>query len=149
MWHLAPETAALAFFDDEIGFESKKRMVKALDKIDTSENSVKKFEIFLNDVENFLTKGIENFILQKTRGFFDRFSIPMDFLQKDPLEWGDDNSFQIGLEIIKKLKVVNDTAERGVKLMEDYNKILSRSPEEKQYILQKLFHNIGKNTPRV
>ena len=41
----------------------------------------------------------------------------MDFLQKDPLEWENDNSFQIGLEIIKKL---NDTAERGVvKLMGD------------------------------
>ena len=60
----------------------------------------------------------------------------MDFLQKDPLEWDDDNSFQTGLEIIKKLKVVNDTAEREVKLMEDYNKILSRSEEEKQCILQ-------------
>ena len=137
MWYLAPETAAVAFFDDEIGFDSKKRMMKALDKIDTSENSVKKFEIFPNGVENFLTKDIENFISQKTRGFFDRFSIPMDFSQKDPLEWEDDNSFQIELEIIKKNLVVNDIAERGVgKLMEDYNKILSRSEEEKQYILQ-------------
>ena len=137
LWYLTPETAALAFFDDEIGFDSKKRMLKALDKIDASESSVKKFEIFPNDVENFLTRGIDNFISQKTRGFFDRFSIPMDFLQKDPIEWEDDNSFQIGPEIIKKLKVVNDTAERGVKLMEDYNKILSRSEEEKQYnILQ-------------
>ena len=50
---------------------------------------------------------------------------------------GDDNSFQIGLEIIKNLKVVNDIAERGVvKLMDDYNKILSRSEEEIQCILQ-------------
>ena len=104
LWHLAPQTATLAFFDDEIGYDSKKRMVKALDKIDTSENSVKKFEIFLNDVEKFLTKGIKNFISQKTRGFFDRFSIPMDFLPKDLLEWEDDNSFLTGLEIIKKLK---------------------------------------------
>ena len=111
-------------------------MVNALDKIDTSENSVKKFDIFPNDEENFLTKGTENFISQKTRGFFDRFSIPMDFLQKDPLEWKDDNCFQIGLEIIKKLKVVNDTAKRGAKLMEDYNNPLSRSEEDKQYFLQ-------------
>ena len=79
---------------------------------------------------------MENFISQNARGFFVRFSIPKDFLQKDPLEWEDDSSFQIGLEIVKKLQVVNDTAERGVKLMEDYNKILSRSEEEKQCILQ-------------
>ena len=56
----------------------------------------------------FLTKGIENFISQNTRGYFVRFSIPMDFSQKDPLEWEDDSSFQIGLEIVKKLQVVND-----------------------------------------
>lgn len=31
---------------------------------------------------------------------------------------------------------MNDTAERGVKLMQDYNNILSRSEEQKQYILQ-------------
>ena len=45
----------------------------------------------------------------------------MDFLQKVPLEREDDNTFQIGLEIIKKkkLQVVNDTAERELgKLME-------------------------------
>ena len=74
----------------------------------------------------------------------------MDFLQKDPLEWEDDSSFQIGLEIVIKLQVVNDAAERRVKLMEDYNKILSRSEEEKQCtIFCKLFQNIGKNIPTV
>ena len=72
----------------------------------------------------------------------------MDFLQKYSIEWEDDNSFQIGLEIVKKLKVVNDTAERGVaKLMKDYNKILSRS--EKNNVSCKLYQNIGKNPPTV
>ena len=65
-------------------------------------NSFQAVIIFWMMGENFLTKGIENFISQKRRGFFDRFFIPLDFLQKDPLEWEDDTSFQIGLEIIKK-----------------------------------------------
>ena len=65
------------------------------------------------------------------------YCIPMEFLQKDPLEWEDDTVFKLDWKLLyKKLKVVNDTAKRGVKLMEDYNKILSRSEEEKQYILQ-------------
>ena len=81
LWYLAPETAALAFFDDEIGCDTKKRLVEAPDKIDNSDKSVKKFEIFPNDVEFSLTKGIENFISQNKRGFFVRFSIPVDFLQ--------------------------------------------------------------------
>ena len=63
LWYLAPETAVLAFFDKVIGCDTKKRMVEALDKIDTSENSAKKFEIFPNDAKKLLTKVIENFML--------------------------------------------------------------------------------------
>lgn len=33
-------------------------------------------------------------------------------------------------------RVVNDTAERAVKLMEDFNKIGSKNEDQKQYILQ-------------
>ena len=75
-------------------------------------------------------QGYREFNFTKNKRIFRQIFHPNGFLQKDPLEWEDDNSFQIGLEIIKKLKVLNDTAERGVKLMEDYNKILSRSEEE-------------------
>jgi len=34
------------------------------------------------------------------------------------------------------LRVVNDTAERGVKLFEEYNSLLTNDEEEKQFILQ-------------
>ena len=34
------------------------------------------------------------------------------------------------------MKVTNDLAERGVKLMEQYNKILTNDEQQKQYLLQ-------------
>ena len=34
------------------------------------------------------------------------------------------------------LKVVNDTAERGVKLIQDYNSIITNDEDQKQYLLQ-------------
>lgn len=37
---------------------------------------------------------------------------------------------------LNKLKVVNDTAERGVKLMQDYNKNLTTKESEFQNLLQ-------------
>ena len=37
-----------------------------------------------------------------------------------------------------KLRVVNDTAERGVKLFQDYNLVLSRDEKETQLILRLL-----------
>ena len=38
--------------------------------------------------------------------------------------------------IVKSLKVVNDMAERGVKLIQDYNTILTKDEEQKQFLLQ-------------
>jgi len=34
------------------------------------------------------------------------------------------------------LKVVNDTAERGVKLIQDFNSCLTKDEEQRQYLLQ-------------
>lgn len=39
-------------------------------------------------------------------------------------------------DFCRGLRVVNDTAERGVKLMTDFNLILARREQEKQYVLQ-------------
>ena len=34
------------------------------------------------------------------------------------------------------LRVVNESAERGVKLMEDYNKLFTKNEPQKQYVLR-------------
>lgn len=41
-----------------------------------------------------------------------------------------------GEKIVQNLKVVNDIAERGVKLFEEFNKLLTNDEEEKQLLLQ-------------
>jgi len=38
--------------------------------------------------------------------------------------------------LIRTLRIVDDTAERGVKLVEEYNSLLTNDEEEKQFILQ-------------
>ena len=37
---------------------------------------------------------------------------------------------------MKQLRVVNDTAERGVKLFEEFNNLLTHDEEENQFMLQ-------------
>jgi hypothetical protein len=41
--------------------------------------------------------------------------------------------------IISTLKIVNDNAERGVKLMEEFNDKFTKQEEQKQYVLQVIF----------
>ena len=57
-----------------------------------------------------------------------------------------------GQAIVKRFHVVNDMAEGGVKLIQDYNESITKDEEQKQYVLQvvaecrKLFPNTLKAT---
>lgn len=52
----------------------------------------------------------------------------------DPSTWKKNENYNKGLHIAKKLRVVNDTVERSV--MKDYNNLLTKNEQQKQYILQ-------------
>ena len=47
-----------------------------------------------------------------------------------------DENYQHCKTVLSEIKVVNDLAERGVALIQQYNNCLTRSEEQKQYLLQ-------------
>lgn len=75
------------------------------------------------------------FITKKSLFIFHQFKLSHGFLEKEPENWKDDESFQASLVLLKDIKVVNDIAERAVALMEEYNELLTRDEEQKQYLL--------------
>lgn len=100
----------------------------------------------------FTEKNIDEFISQGSLKLFSRFNIDDGFLQNDPVSWESSPSFLNGKQIINSLKIVNDTAERAVKLMEEYNSTLTLDEEQKQFILKcvqehrKIFPDCKKST---
>ena len=152
LWYLSPEPAALAFFDENVSDETKLQMVEAVKTTDISEENVKKVSVHPKNLDEYLGRSIDYFITQKSQRFFERFSINNDFLNMHPSEWKNNENYKNGLKIASGLKVVNDVAERGVQLMEEYNKILSKNEDDKQFILQivsdyrKLYPDVNKST---
>ena len=65
-----------------------------------------------------------------------RFSINTNFLSKNPTTWNDDPGYESGLEKLQKTVVLNCIAERGVKLIQEYNNILTKDETVKQFVLQ-------------
>jgi hypothetical protein len=62
--------------------------------------------------------------------------------------WIDNDDYKRGLQDrIRKLCVVNDTAERGVKLFQDFNLLLTKDEDEKQYLLYQLIEANRKSVP--
>lgn len=60
----------------------------------------------------------------------------MEFLDIDPKLWNENDQYKKGKKLVNNLHVVNDIAERGVKLIEDYNKLMTKNEDQKQYLLQ-------------
>ena len=103
-------------------------------------------------LEELVDAGLSGLITKGTIYFFERFQINADFLIESPSSWPENIHFKEGLEIVKSLKVVNDVAERGVKLITYFNNHLTKDKEQKQYVLRgvhkcrKLYLDVSKNT---
>lgn len=92
--------------------------------------------ISLKTIRSFKSKDLSDFVIETTLRFFDRFSISTDFLCDDPSTWTTNEEYLDSSSFCRGLHVVNDLAERGVKMMTDYNNILTNDEETKQYLLQ-------------
>ncbi|GBP60380.1 hypothetical protein EVAR_91416_1 [Eumeta japonica] len=87
------------------------------------------------DVKHILEKNIEDFVSSNSMRFFQILGISSEFLDKNVETWQDDEGYQRGKQIVQSMRVVNDIAERGVALMEEYNKLITTNEEQKQYLL--------------
>ncbi|CAH2101754.1 unnamed protein product [Euphydryas editha] len=126
LWYLSKELVALAFFDDEISLESKQKMVIALNKKGSDYYSPKRITMDQSHIEE---KNIEDFVTSNTLRFFRILGIPSAFLQKEPRVWEEDEDYKASREIVRSMRVVNDIAERGVALIEEFNKLITTDEE--------------------
>ena len=58
------------------------------------------------------------------------------WLNKDPAQWREDPDYKELADFVRTVKVTNDTAERGIKLISDYSKILTKDPVNRIKMLQ-------------
>lgn len=145
LWYLQGESAAMAFFDDTLSDDVKRRMVLSLQNINNDEVECPK-RVEVRNVESLYDLDIDSFISSHSKKFFERFEINQDFLDIDPSQWPQNAGYNESFHLVKNLRVVNDTAERAVKLIEDYNNILTRKEDQKQFILQ-ILEEHRKNVP--
>lgn len=62
--------------------------------------------------------------------------INTEFLDVDPQDWESMPQYQNGMQIATSLKVVDDIAERGVAIIQNFTGILTQHKEHIQYLLQ-------------
>ena len=123
---------ALGFFDDAVTIEEKRLMVLSLKEVEGSDEPLKRIQPFQHPT----TKKLHNFVTKSTINFFTILGLSHEFLQVDPSDWEFQPEYQESKRLVLSLKVINDLAERGVALIQEFNSSLTRNEEQKQYLLQ-------------
>ncbi len=62
--------------------------------------------------------------------------IETDILEQDPGRLDSNEHYIISRKRVQQLKVVNDAAERGVYLIQNFNSVMTSQEEQSQYLLQ-------------
>jgi len=137
LWYFSQILVGLSFFDDRIGADVRRHKVANLQILASAESA----KHLHSPPEPLSATGLETCVTQRTAAVFDVLSLngkmkAQIFLVKDPTKWNDDPSYKELKTAVSEMKVVNESAERAIALMQQYNSSLTKNEEQKQYHLQ-------------
>jgi hypothetical protein len=148
LWYLSEDLVALALFDREVCVEEKKRMVNELQK-KAKPNPKKRITVKKECIPDL---QLHNFVTSNSLKIFKLLSLSEAFLEADPITWIIREDYLYGEEIVRQLRVTNDTAERGIAMIQEFSGLLTKDEEQTQFALQvvrehrKKFPKCSKNT---
>lgn len=128
MSHLLP----YLFFDDKVDAKEKLKMVEAL-SIKSSPNYKRRILIAREEV---FTKTILNFVTENTRKFMIDYGLNIECLDQHPNTWESHPGFRESKNIVNHLLVVNDCAERAIKLLQEFSGSQTQEEQDFQALLQ-------------
>lgn len=83
-----------------------------------------------------LGKSLEDFVSKRSTDLISRLKIGDSFLHESISLWKENTAYLEAQRKVSSLKAVNDTAERAVKLMQDFHGLITAEEEQKQFLLR-------------
>lgn len=87
-------------------------------------------------VDRSAQRILADLISQRSQKLFKKFRIEVEFLKVYPDTQSECAEYQKTKEVIKNFKVINDVAEKGIKLVQKYEKSVCKDKDQKQFLLQ-------------
>ena len=126
----------LSLFSHNVSVEEKMLIVEAM--VRCGENwSSRDLKCSVSLFSNLAEKQLHDLVTSSSAAALHLFGINFAELSgQDPLTWDDIPSFRSARAVIESLKVVNDTAERLVALMNTFNQSITKTESEMQRLIQ-------------
>ena len=137
-WYLNQEYVPLSLFSSNISDQEKELIAKKLSKV----NPPKKYEsgypmpVQLPQNKKGLERKLSDSIMDGSLFLFDQLGFGKDWLSMPITAWESNPNFREMRDYVHNLKITNDCAERGVKLISDYAHSLTKDSEDRENLLQ-------------
>ena len=136
LWYLSEENVVLALFDDEVSLPTKRAILLTMKATECDKQQGKVQKRCIQNINHIKENNLEWFASPISMNLLQNMRISTSFLDVDPSRWNDDLAFQAAKKEMNVIRVVNDHAERGIALIQQYNKSLTKDEEQLQYLLQ-------------
>lgn len=130
---MSKDLVGLAFFSDHVLDSEKQAMVDALKKPKLQED-LRRVDSKL--VTAFQTMTLSNFVTENSLHLFTAMRINPTCIAGNPSSWCQCPEYVSAKQKIMGLKVINDCAERAVKLATDFNNTFTNDEMQRQLVFQ-------------
>ena len=133
LWYLSEDLIGLALFSYKVCSSEKTSLVAALKK-PKHQSDLRRFDP--KSVGSFQAMTLSDFATERSTNLFTALRIDISCLNGEPATWPDCPTYKKAKEIVSAVRVVNDCAERAVKLATDFNTALTQDEGQRQVIFQ-------------
>lgn len=138
LWYLSEDLAALPLFSDDVSDEDKEAIINSL-KRDPNPDDVRRLAPSM--IPEFRNLSITQFVTRRSLNLFESLRLQPEFLTASVNTWTERADYIAAHKTVHALKVVNDCAERAVKLATDFNEVLTKNDKQHQLLYQVVEHH--------
>jgi hypothetical protein len=138
LWYLTEEITPLALFSNLVSDAEKKQIARQLLRMKDDAPLQLGVPTF---PELASTTKLSSLIGKQSWLLFQLLEITPDWLKLSPSQWHSDDMYHKAATVVKHCRVVNDLAERAVKLITDFATTLTKDETQRQYLLQVVEHH--------
>jgi hypothetical protein len=125
-------------FDDNLNDQEKAAIVSALQREPHGKDLRR---LAPNQIPQFQNLSVAHFVTKRSLNLFESLQLSQEFLSAPVNTWTDRSDYNAARQVVRALKVVNDCAERAVRLATDFNEVLTKSDEQRQLLYQVVEHH--------
>ena len=134
-WYFAPEVVVFAMCSGRVSNDVKGAMAEKLQATPRPEQHAVggNITVILDDDQSV---KLPDLVEEDSWLTFNVLELKGEWLSEDPKDWDKSDEYRLMCEFVSALKVTNDTAERGVQLVQKFAHTLTTEEADMQWLLQ-------------